>query len=74
MMAACAACLTAAVKLPMTYDALVMVQKPLDGGVDYCKRKVQQMADNLQEISKVGPSEAVHISKLWPGAAVQDMS
>lgn len=31
-----------------------MVQKPLEGGVDYCKRKVTQMADNLQEISKVG--------------------
>jgi hypothetical protein len=30
-----------------------MVQKPLEGGVDYCKRKVTQMADNLQEISRV---------------------
>ena len=30
-----------------------LVQKPLEGGVDYCKRKVTQMADNLQEISRV---------------------
>lgn len=29
------------------------LEKPLEGGVDYCKRKVNQMAENLQEISKV---------------------
>jgi len=29
------------------------LQKPLDGGIDYCKRKVNQMADNLKEIQKV---------------------
>jgi len=30
-----------------------LLQKPLDGGIDYCKRKVNQMADNLKEIQKV---------------------
>lgn len=32
-----------------------LLQKSLDGGIDYCKRKVNQMADNLKEIQKVRP-------------------
>ena len=46
-------------KITLRAHGCFPVQKTLDGGIDYCKRKVNLIAANLNDIGKVSASTVI---------------